>query len=392
MSWCADLCDAPPKGCEHFGPSTAERVARDARHSATSSSLSTRGGSKSGGGCGGNSNSGGGGRSGGGGGGGSSGGRALAGPMPSSAWLQQVAERQSARMTPEVRQRLEQRAAAQLRAAESATRSAELSMCSAQTRQVWARGMRSMTSPATATPALRAAAEQEARSEMLQLRSVMTGAGDRHQRAQQLEALQVRSTTADGGEADGSEIASLLQQLRTEPSDDAERLAKFRLYEQLLETVEEARKQTFAFFAGCKEDFAAGGAGPLAAAEAALAAIDKAENLQCHFRDDRWFVFDMSRSADRNSTRIERVLAELTTKLGLIASMDADCPVCLEPLAAVQADGGDITTLGCCHKVCADCWTQWQAVKHGHAFCPLCKHDEFLDEVQTRAARLSRPI
>ena len=41
----------------------------------------------------------------------------------------------------------------------------------------------------------------------------------------------------------------------------------------------------------------------------------------------------------------------------------------------------NIKVLGCCHKVCGECWAHWQAIKHGRGFCLLCKHEEFLGDV-----------
>ena len=179
--------------------------------------------------------------------------------------------------------------------------------------------------------------------------------------------------------ADTSEIEQLLEQLRVEPAEDADRIAKFGLYEGLMSTVEAARKTTFEFYDGCKEDFAeAGGASVQAAIEHSLKRIDGGDNMAVDFRDDRWFVYDMTRKLDSNNAMLGRVLQDIKTKLDLIAQQD-DCPICLDSMEGLAP--ADVKVLGCCHKVCAECWAQWEAIKHGHAFCPLCKHEEFLTDV-----------
>lgn len=80
-----------------------------------------------------------------------------------------------------------------------------------------------------------------------------------------------------------------------------------------------------------------------------------------------------------------RILEDFQKKLEFLAKNDQqECPVCLEPF---EAEGEHAAaTLGCCHKVCKECWETWSQLMHGRAFCPLCRHEEFLGEV---AARLS---
>jgi len=44
-----------------------------------------------------------------------------------------------------------------------------------------------------------------------------------------------------------------------------------------------------------------------------------------------------------------------------------------------DADGAKpATTLSCAHKVCTECWSEWRKMQGAHAFCPLCRLDEFL--------------
>eukprot|EP01052_Picozoa_sp_SAG31_P033646 SAG31_NODE_3829_length_3842_cov_124.370558_5_plen_91_part_00 len=59
------------------------------------------------------------------------------------------------RMTPEVRASIARRAAVSARAAKSAKRAERLQVCSAMTKQSWARGMRAQSDVAFAAPARR---------------------------------------------------------------------------------------------------------------------------------------------------------------------------------------------------------------------------------------------
>jgi hypothetical protein len=186
------------------------------------------------------------------------------------------------------------------------------------------------------------------------------------------------------------EMEQLLAQLRAEPDTDDERAAKFALYETFSETTQKAREALFTFWDGCKHEFGGdggggGGGGGGQAREGvahALKRLDRQENWAIEFADGRWFVFDMARKCDANSALIDSTLGSIKTKLELLARQD-DCPICLEPLAE-DAEGGDdagVVVLGCCHKVCRECWDEWVKLKRGRAFCPLCRNDEFLGDV-----------
>ena len=57
----------------------------------------------------------------------------------------------------------------------------------------------------------------------------------------------------------------------------------------------------------------------------------------------------------------------------------AECPICLEPI-----DGdADAVVLGCCHRVCKECWTHWKAMRGAQAFCPLCRYSDFISQLST---------
>lgn len=299
--------------------------------------------------------------------------------MGQDEWLSHVMSRQSAQMTPEIRAKIQRRAEVSARAHKHAKRAGRMQMCSAMTQQSWARGMRAQSNAMAAPAAMRQEAAESAQMEMRVLQRAMSEEDEdaaEEQFGGQLMALQ---QVAAADEADVSEIQALLQQLMVEPEEDEERIRKFGLYETLLETVEAARKTTFEFYDGCKADFAdAGGESVQATIERSLAGIDGGDNMAVDFREDRWFVYDMTRKADSNNSMLGRVLADIKTKLDLIAQHD-DCPICLESMEGMNPE--NLKVLGCCHKVCGECWAQWQAIKHGHGFCPLCKHEEFLGDV-----------
>jgi hypothetical protein len=229
----------------------------------------------------------------------------------------------------------------------------------------------------------------------------------------------------------GSEWESLLAQLEVEPDSDAERAAKFAVYEKYAETVADSRQAFMAFWAGAKDSFPGadgGGGGPGAAAREIQREVDGIDSEQNMGLQDafgfgegggRWFVHGMAQQAARNAALLERVLAQIKTKLELL-DRQCECPVCLEPLRGVggggaaatatittggkKSDGeGDagggggsgegegglpFTTLSCCHKVCVECWAGWsrmQSQLQQPAFCPLCRHRQFLERIMTTA-------
>eukprot|EP00656_Telonema_subtile_P013451 TRINITY_DN16833_c0_g1_i1.p2 TRINITY_DN16833_c0_g1~~TRINITY_DN16833_c0_g1_i1.p2 ORF type:complete len:243 (+),score=79.20 TRINITY_DN16833_c0_g1_i1:248-976(+) len=172
-------------------------------------------------------------------------------------------------------------------------------------------------------------------------------------------------------EADLSDMEELLLQLRAEPSDEAEVTVRFGLFEKYMETVEKTRGQTLGFWDECKGDFHEGG---VVEVEQQLKAMDGEDNLAVDFVEGRWFVYDMTKKAGANNGMIGRVLANIKTKLELLADQP-ECPICLEALDTQEEPPA---VLGCCHKVCAECWAHWQEMQGEQAFCPLCRHDEFL--------------
>merc|ERR1711948_81185 len=87
--------------------------------------------------------------------------------------------------------------------------------------------------------------------------------------------------------------------------------------------------------------------------------------------------YHMMAQAGRNNEHMSNVMESFEKKLEFLANNDqAECPICLDAFADISAE-----TLGCCHKVCKDCWSHWSSVMHGRPFCPLCRNDEFLGAV-----------
>lgn len=168
---------------------------------------------------------------------------------------------------------------------------------------------------------------------------------------------------------------AILNQLRKEPTNDAEMATKFGLYEDFLKTVEDSRNATHTFWADCKSDFEAveGAQHAVVAVEKSIKDIDNQDNMGIDFNGRNWFVYDMTRKADSNNEKLKKCLHSIEIKLELL-DKDDDCPFCLE-------SGRDSVTLGCCHKACKECWKHWQELKGQNAFCPLCRQEDFLGDM-----------
>lgn len=216
--------------------------------------------------------------------------------------------------------------------------------------------------------------EEEAMAEAAQL----VGAADsRSMAAVGSEGLAVaapRAGAAPGAGGAGS-VDALLAQLRTEPQDESECAAKFMLYEGYASEVEQVRGSLLKFHSESRStvpDAVAAGM------DKQVKGIDSAEAMGIPDHAREWFVFHMMRTAERNNLKMAGILQDFEKKLEFLASNDqSECPVCLEAFAEVGDHSAE--TLGCCHKVCRDCWQHWSAVMGGRPFCPLCKHEDFLD-------------
>jgi len=306
--------------------------------------------------------------------------------MPMMEWRKEIARRQTSNCSAAQIESLRKRAEVSRRRNKSVKAAARLQKCHAVSQRSWNVAMKSMveieaTSAPDVSDELMSAELSTAQTRMEECQRVLRKA-DESDEDEECEAamrnishqmcLDVDSadTLAVEVEADINEMEVLLQQLRVEPSAQSEVTAKFGLFEKYLETVEATRETLHKFWGECMEEFAETGRG---AVQRTIAKIDSADNLAIDFVDGRWFVYDMTCKAGKNNTIIGRVLQEIKTKLELLTRED-DCPICLETL------GGDVPVkvLDCCHKVCHDCWDHWTRMNDGHAWCPLCRHDEFL--------------
>ena len=175
-----------------------------------------------------------------------------------------------------------------------------------------------------------------------------------------------------------SELTTLLKQLEVEPTENAELMAKFALFETCLQTVTVIREQTLAFW---NENIDLFEGGMRVAAQKEVEKIDSEDCLGIVDDPRRWFVYAMTKKANENSGKIAQTLSLLRSRLEQINSSDVgDCPFCLDDMAPLR-EQHQTTVLSCCHRVCTPCWIQWQQVKGPHAFCPLCRSDEFVAEV-----------
>lgn len=185
--------------------------------------------------------------------------------------------------------------------------------------------------------------------------------------------------TAAGDAASETEFNKLLEQLRNEPTGEEELMAKFAIYEKYSEEVVKMRETLFRLY---EENKAA--LPPAVNADMAkqLKQVDRTEAMGIPDDARGWFVYHMMKKAGHNNASIGAILEHFEKKLEFLAKNDQDeCPICLESFS----DERPADTLGCCHKVCRDCWQHWVAVCNNHPFCPLCKNDEFHEAVHSRA-------
>jgi hypothetical protein len=170
-----------------------------------------------------------------------------------------------------------------------------------------------------------------------------------------------------------SELMTLLNQLATEPTNDAEISAKFLLFENFLGTVVTIREETLTFWGTNKDQFSGQ---TRVSAEREIAGIDNSESMGIVDDPRKWFVYSMTKKASENSASISKILSGLRARLELLSQDLGECPYCLEQMSVETS-----TVLGCCHRACTECWDHWVALKGARAFCPLCRNEEFIQEV-----------
>jgi hypothetical protein len=192
-------------------------------------------------------------------------------------------------------------------------------------------------------------------------------------------AAPVEAAEAAGG-GGAAALAALLAALRKEPAPEA-LAATFALFEEYSATICEVRE-------GFESALGAAGARlPPGAAPALAGALRRLDADGCGVVKPPpgvWFAHAMAQVAARNHAALAKLTAELETKLRLAGAADADCPFCLESIAAPRAS----VLLSCCHRVHADCNNNWVAVcaADGRApFCPLCTAPQFVEVLARNA-------
>lgn len=192
--------------------------------------------------------------------------------------------------------------------------------------------------------------------------------------------LPVAGARREGGA--GSTVNELLQQLRHEPDDAAECAAKFQLYEGYGSEVEGMRRTLLQFHEESKPTLPPA---ILVDFDQQIRGIDSEDAMRIPDESREWFVYHMMRQAERNNLNMASILDGMEKKLKFLAENNqAECPVCLEDFG----EGSRAPeTLGCCHKVCSECWHHWSKVTHGRPFCPFCRHEDFLGAIAVRASR-----
>jgi hypothetical protein len=193
-----------------------------------------------------------------------------------------------------------------------------------------------------------------------------------------LDALADAAPAAPAAEEGAAAFADLLEQLREEPADGEETAAKFRIFETYMDTVTALREDMLATWRRAVPSFE-----PPAAAviDRAISAMDRGDALGAAEVAGTWFVHGMMVQAGRNHAALAGILRDIETKLALLSG-DADCPICLDSIAARAA-----RALPCCHRVHGDCWEAWgEANPVSAAFCPLCRGPAAFFEALTMIA------
>lgn len=193
------------------------------------------------------------------------------------------------------------------------------------------------------------------------------------------EAAQLQRAAVDGAGA-ADEFQKLLQQLKTEPTDDTELVAKFGLYETYGQQVERIRGTLFGLYEENKPTLPDAIQKDM---DRQLKHVDRHEAMGIHDDARGWFVYHMMAQAGKNNQNMSNIMGGFEQKLDFLAKNDqTECPVCLEEFSPEAP----AETLGCCHKVCRECWAHWTTVMRGHPFCPLCRNEEFVEALHRRVA------
>lgn len=313
--------------------------------------------------------------------------------MSASSWLQRISTVQSQRLSPEERSALLERAERQRRHELSRRKTRAMyshskrssALCTESLRQMSTAAVEDMEAARTrwSLATRTSAARQERAWHALSAPSALAVAlrDDSDDEAEALEEAadlvggDARRLAEDAADEGTAAVAAVLEQLRAEPADAAECAAKFQLYEEYASQLERMRGSVFQLFEESR------GSLPRAVEadmERQLKGIDRQDTMGIPEETSEWFVFHMMKASEANNRRLAAILSGFERQLEFLAKNDqAECPVCFEAFDASRAS----ETLGCCHRICKECWANWSAVMRGNAFCPLCRNSEFLNVV-----------
>jgi len=319
-----------------------------------------------------------------------------------SQWLQKVNTVQHERLTPVQREQLQAKVELSRKTEESRRKVKAVKSHNARSAALMTEGLQQMAASSAPSQYLavqsrwNAAQEASERRQLQQLEEVQNAVSRRSvamvvdesgsdeegmlEAAQLVGAANVTSLAAQGASGTSDEeFMNLLQQLQREPDNDEEMMAKFALYETYSQQVQKVRSTLFTLFEESCPTLPEAVAKDM---EKQLKRIDRDEAMGIPDDAREWFVYHMMKQAGRNNKSMAGILENFEKKLEFLAkSEQEECPICLETFSEeLPAE-----TLGCCHRVCKDCWVHWSSVMHGHPFCPLCRNDEFMQEVATRA-------
>jgi len=302
----------------------------------------------------------------------------------SSQWLADISSRQQSFVTPQIRQKIAEKARRQKVRARKKKRAQLYQKTAVLNKRAWGQGNRKLMLSA---PERYEEASMQSREQMSSIQTLYRSRNAApsyeddafDEEEERLETmvnnLEIAQLTDSVQVDDENSMNQILNQLRREPTNEQELATKFGLYEDFLGTVEDSRKATYDFWKECKPDFEAveNSTHIIKSIEKGMRDIDSGDNLGIIFNPNNWFVYDMTVKADSNNEKLKSCLHDLEIKLELL-DKDDECPFCLEK-------GQESVTLGCCHKACVDCWTHWQELKGQNAFCPLCRQEDFLGDM-----------
>jgi hypothetical protein len=181
-------------------------------------------------------------------------------------------------------------------------------------------------------------------------------------------------------------IGALISQLKKEPRSDEEKASKFMLYEAYSMEVQSMRATLLEAHQDCRPFLNYAAAADI---KQEITRIDSREAMSIP-NESEWFVYHMMRVAERNNNNMARIFESIERAVNFEgASEGSECPMCLE-----RFDGTRLLTLGCCHKVCHDCWKHWIDVMHAlakHPFCPTCSATDFMGVVQSEVRNGRQP-